>query len=56
MKSTRAFAFAHGTSFEFDPHGVVNQAIKDGVSHSGVGKKVVPLGDGDLRGDASIDQ
>lgn len=40
-------------AFEFEPIGVMHQAIQDGIGHGGVGDDLVPLADGELAGDES---
>jgi hypothetical protein len=41
---------SHGTSFELDAVGVVNEAIQDGIGEGGVGDVVMPVIDGELAG------
>ncbi len=43
--------FAEGLAFEFQPIGVMHQAIQNGIGHGGVGDDRMPLADGELAGD-----
>ena len=42
---------AHGLSFQFDPVGVVDEPIQQGVGDGGVANQLVPGADGELAGD-----
>lgn len=44
------FYFADGLAFEFEPIGMVNQAVEDGIGDGGVVNDLVPLVDRELAG------
>src|ERR1039457_3953979 len=50
MFRRRRFALSHRFAFEFDPIGVVDQAIQDGIGHRGIRNNLVPLIDRELAG------
>ena len=50
MIRRRRFAFAQRFAFEFDPVGVVDQPIQNGVGHGGIGDDFVPLVNRELAG------
>ena len=43
--------FAHGLTVEFEPVGVVNEAVEDGIGEGGFVDDGVPRIDGELAGD-----
>src|ERR1017187_9478605 len=50
MFRRRRFAFSHRFAFQFDPIGVVDQPIQDGIGHRGIGNNFVPLIERELAG------
>ncbi len=46
--SGRVVDAAHGSSFERDAVGVVEQAVEDGVAEGGIAYDLMPVVDGDL--------
>ena len=41
---------AHGSPFELDAVGIVEQTIQDGISGGGIADLLMPMGDGELGG------
>ena len=42
---------AHGSPFEVDAVGIVDQTIQDGISGGRISDLLMPMGDGELRGE-----
>ena len=46
----RVTLLAHGLAAQFDAMGIMDEAVEDAVGDGGIADLLVPLGDGNLRG------